>query len=370
MNILLLPSWGYSTIKGKRGINGPELRFLWLAEEYARNNMRVHIIYPLDGALYEQYAGLCHKFAGINCTFIKKFNKLSYLFTAIKIMRSQVCTVIQTHGGIYLDFVGSVCSLMNKCCKHVCGKAIVSKHEQNVLTYIKYTIVDLICKLCGSQFVTISQLHKVEFLKQSHIIYGNMLVIYNGAAWRSQRVAWNSRPTEIEEKHKIVCVAQFTPCKDHNRLLTILKSLEAKIKDKKLYELTLIGNGPLATKLVHRFENELSMRIEYLDHVTDIIQEIKRHDTLILVSRREGVPLCVIQAMLSGLGVVTTDTGAIREVLPATPGYLISNDNDEIVQYLQSREKPVLDQNMHRMHWDRFCIEAMADSYIELFKSF
>lgn len=369
MNILLLPSWGYSSFKGMRGVNGPELRFLWLAEEYARNNMHVHIIYPLDGALYQRYAELNTQYAAITCTFFEKFNKVSYLLTALRITRSHKGAVIQTHGGVYLDFVGCLCSLFHKYKKHVCGKAIVNKHEQSLAVIVKCSLVDLFCKFCGSQFVTISKFHKAEFLKQSNFIYGNIQVIYNGVVSKLRRIAPTAKQKDVNEKHKIICVAQFTPVKNHNRLLEIMQRLEATNKQGKLYELTLVGNGPLAEKLVPQFTSKLSMRVSYLDHVIDILREIKRHDTLILVSRREGVPLCVIQAMLLGLGVVTTDTGAIREVLPTKAGYLVSDDDDEIVQHLISGFKPDLDQNMLRIYRERFSIETMANSYIKLFKT-
>jgi glycosyltransferase involved in cell wall biosynthesis len=53
-------------------------------------------------------------------------------------------------------------------------------------------------------------------------------------------------------------------------------------------------------------------------------------DVLVLLSRWEGLPLTVLEAMRLGVTPIATDVGAIREVVTADVGYVLRNDDSAI----------------------------------------
>lgn len=109
----------------------------------------------------------------------------------------------------------------------------------------------------------------------------------------------------------ILCVARLNKEKG----ITDLKKAFFKIREKnpKIW-LTLIGDGPLLDD-VKGFKNIVVRKVPY----SKIHLEYQKADIFCLPSRstktwEEQYGMCLVEAMASGLPIVTTDTGAISEV--------------------------------------------------------
>ncbi|MBC3618017.1 glycosyltransferase family 4 protein [Vibrio metschnikovii] len=62
-------------------------------------------------------------------------------------------------------------------------------------------------------------------------------------------------------------------------------------------------------------------------------------DYLLLTSLREGSPQVVKEAVFSGLPVISTQVGDVKEILEYSKQCLVSNDEDEIVNFILSHKK-------------------------------
>jgi glycosyltransferase involved in cell wall biosynthesis len=93
------------------------------------------------------------------------------------------------------------------------------------------------------------------------------------------------------------------------------------------HRLEVVGDGPLRPALeamVRRLD--LQERVRLHGAQDDVARRLGNADLLVLPSRWEGCPLVVIEAMMSGLPVVATDVGGVRElVVDGATGFLVSS---------------------------------------------
>ncbi|MFH1791930.1 MAG: glycosyltransferase family 4 protein [Candidatus Omnitrophota bacterium] len=78
----------------------------------------------------------------------------------------------------------------------------------------------------------------------------------------------------------------------------------------------LVGNGPLQGTVMSRLNDKrFHGRVKFKGWVDDVQALLKRCSVLVLTSLWEGLPVAVIEAVLSGVPVVVTDTGGVRDIV-------------------------------------------------------
>ncbi len=82
--------------------------------------------------------------------------------------------------------------------------------------------------------------------------------------------------------------------------------------------ISLVGEGPFGPQMKQFLEARPTLaRWVVLKPWADTIEVMTQHDVLLLVSRYEGVPLVVLEAMALGLPVATTDLPGVRDLIAA-----------------------------------------------------
>jgi glycosyltransferase involved in cell wall biosynthesis len=134
--------------------------------------------------------------------------------------------------------------------------------------------------------------------------------------WNPFNVPWDTRlswPTRKDEL-ALACVARLDPrAKGQDLLLQVLAM--PHWRDRPL-SVSLFGRGTWEQglkQLAHSLG--VSSRVRFCGHVDDIAGVWADHHALILPSRYEGLPLCLIEAMLCGRFGIVTDVGGNRELL-------------------------------------------------------
>jgi glycosyltransferase involved in cell wall biosynthesis len=112
----------------------------------------------------------------------------------------------------------------------------------------------------------------------------------------------------------LVCVARLSRFKGHETLLRACRLLRNdRGKD---FRLTIVGDGPERARL-----EALSQLLGVDDVVTfagerqDTAELLRASDVFVLSSVQEGRPTSVMEAMASGVPVIATDVGAVRELV-------------------------------------------------------
>lgn len=121
----------------------------------------------------------------------------------------------------------------------------------------------------------------------------------------------------------ILCVGELLPNKNQQMAIHAMKQIVEKYPDAKLI---LAGNGPEKDNLL-KLTKELSLEnnVKLLGYVTNLQNYQHIADVCVSCSKREGLPLNIVEAMLSGTPVVATANRGHKELIKnGQNGFIIS----------------------------------------------
>ena len=139
---------------------------------------------------------------------------------------------------------------------------------------------------------------------------------------KTPRNEWRAREGFGETDVLFVCVARFAPQKNHSLLLDAFAKGPAADRNA---HLMLVGEGPLRGQLEARAEGlGVASRVHFLGVRTDIPNVLGAMDVFVLSSDWEGNPLSVMEAMASGLPIVSTAVGSVPDLFAnGREGFLV-----------------------------------------------
>jgi glycosyltransferase involved in cell wall biosynthesis len=113
---------------------------------------------------------------------------------------------------------------------------------------------------------------------------------------------------------RIVCVGELTARKGPDVLLDAMRILWSRNPD---VELHFIGNGDecAAVQAHARQVDSSGSRVVFHGHVRAPYEMLDRFDVFALASRSDNQPVAIIEAMLAGVPVVSTNVGGIAELI-------------------------------------------------------
>lgn len=121
---------------------------------------------------------------------------------------------------------------------------------------------------------------------------------------------------------RLACVATLQPSVKGQDLL--LAALAANRWRKREWRLSLFGVGGhelVLRRLIQHYD--LSKHVDFMGYVTEIESIWKTHDALVLTSRKEGLPLSVLEAMSFGRPAIVTDVGDMARIVEdGTSGFV------------------------------------------------
>lgn len=225
--------------------------------------------------------------------------------------------------------------------------------------------------------VAISKVVKATFC--SYYGFPDMPVIPNGIPVNEytpdpeRRACWRARAGFPQEAILIVSVAGLRPQKNLSLLLRAFAGLDANPR----LHLLLIGMGELESELRHLAEQlNLSARVHFLGVRSDIADILNGSDIFALSSHWEGTPMAIMEAMASGLPVVSTAVGGVPELVQHGRTGLLTPSNDEYAlrdALQQLTAQPELRQQMgacaRQYAMERFDIHQTVQQYEALYEA-
>lgn len=130
-----------------------------------------------------------------------------------------------------------------------------------------------------------------------------------------------------EEQKIILCVGELLPNKNQKMIISAMRGIVKQYINAKLL---LAGNGPEKENLGGLIRNyHLGNNVEMLGYVTNLQEYQKIADICVTCSKREGLPLNVVEAMLAETPVVATKNRGHRELLrDGETGFLVEVDDN------------------------------------------
>lgn len=184
-----------------------------------------------------------------------------------------------------------------------------------------YRVIERLIAPLAKRIITVSDYDRSLALAGRVAAPGRLVVVHNGmpdisAEMRAQRVA-------KEDVVRFVMVARFEAPKDQSSLLRAFAALPAE-----RWCLELIGDGPqLQAAIDLALSLGIAGKVLFSGACNDVSSRLAISDVFILISRWEGLPLTILEAMRAGLPVIASDVGGVAEaVQEGETGYLIKRD--------------------------------------------
>lgn len=132
--------------------------------------------------------------------------------------------------------------------------------------------------------------------------------------------------------------------------------------------MTLVGEGELRNSIQCRVDRERIPNVHIVGRQTDVVPFYAESDILVLPSKFEGMPMCILEAMASGLAVVASPVGGIRHVIRNGETGLLPDLTLE--SFVSALETLILDSTLRSRLGDaaregavQFSSEVMAERY-------
>jgi glycosyltransferase involved in cell wall biosynthesis len=147
-------------------------------------------------------------------------------------------------------------------------------------------------------------------------------------------------PHDPREILRVGIIGRLTPVKNHRMFLEAVKDVKEKAKDK-YFKFVVVGDGELKDEL-QRYASELGVQdaVEFTGWHKDMTAVYKALDVVILTSLNEGTPVTLIEAMASGIPVVATDVGGVRDLFGRIDSGCIDGYNQAQNGILIPSERP------------------------------
>jgi len=164
----------------------------------------------------------------------------------------------------------------------------------------------------------------------------------------------------------IVMVARFEKPKKHLELLEEM----AKIKDKS-WKLVLVGDGSLKKDAIKFAHHEgIDNKVKFLSSGTDVHRILSNADIFVLTSSWEGLPLCILEAMMHGLPIIASNVGGIPEIVRDN-GFLIYDNLSEHLNNLLNDDhlRKSMGRKSREIYEKEFTFDRMYEETFSLYST-
>lgn len=237
----------------------------------------------------------------------------------------------------------------------------------------KYLIIRLMIRILYrfADYV-ISNSKDLAFYLKTKFNIKKVEVIYNGYDINEiNRLSLKKPKIKFSKSYKyIIAVARISQQKGLDTLIKAFKIVNQKINCK----LIVLGEGEVSyKKKIENLAKELNIfhKIHFLGYQYNPYKYIKRSDVFVLSSRVEGLPGALIQALVLGVNIVSTDSNyGPREVLKnGKLGRLVPVNDEKLlaIEILELLYNPYKIPHPNKLDIRRFDMEIIAKKYKTLF---
>ncbi len=169
-----------------------------------------------------------------------------------------------------------------------------------------------------------------------------------------------------------ICVGRFASMKGHADLLRAFAQVPGDST------LQLVGDGPLLDEMKQlAAELGLGDRVVFAGRQFDVPDRLRRSDALVLASHYEGLPMVLLEGHGTGLPIVATDVGAIRDVVrDEETGFVVPKASPDALRDAMARLEGLSEAERLQMGragrahvQSHYGMDAVTARWLELYRS-
>ena len=199
-------------------------------------------------------------------------------------------------------------------------------------------------------------------------------VIYNGV--NAKRLIVKDAQ-KASENVKIISVGRLAQAKNFPLLIEAMRLLFKRRNELQTkISFMIAGEGPLKEALQNQINsNYLTENITLLGNRSDIPELLNQSDLFVMSSDYEGLPIALLEAMMTGLPVVVTDVGGCRDVVEeCNAGIVVSPGSAVSIAEAMERiiDNPKLQKEFSSNALENskiFSIKHASDKHISIYKN-
>ncbi len=333
-----------------------------LSIELKKQGNTVYII-----SLYRFYSAITQRLEsnGIKIIYLDKkrgfdFSVLHRMYKALKEIKPDVI-----HSHLYSSKYAMIAaSLLRIPCKVHTVHNIATKETNRLGKIFNYVFIHY----CHVIPVSLSNEIQKTVLDTYHINESQSPVIFNGIDLN--KCIRKSNYETNGQQITYINIARFSKQKNHIRLIKAFMEIK---KTRNNVQLILIGTGE-EEGVAKDYVKELNIQDSVLfmgkqDNVYDLLNKA---DVFVLSSDYEGMPMSILEAMGTGLPVISTNVGGISSIITNdTNGILTGLSFEEIAQAMERMLSKEMRERIGHAAVERvtdaFSIETTAEKYYSLY---
>lgn len=203
-------------------------------------------------------------------------------------------------------------------------KKIVCYQHGQLLQWEFLRIIDRATKFLVTKYIVQTDVAKKELMQKLHLPEEKFEVISNSID-SQEFITKIDGATKRQELHLlpedtiITCVSNLRRRKGHEYLLKAFEELFLSFQRKgnqNTLKLLIVGDGEQKEKLldqIHTYQSKAHIR--FLGNRNDVKEILKISDLFILPTLGEGMSVAIMEAMATGLPIITTDIPENRELI-------------------------------------------------------
>jgi len=217
-----------------------------------------------------------------------------------------------------------------------------------------------------SKIITVSEYDRALAIQYRIASVDKLVKIYLGLPDTCNSA--NPRETNLV---RIVMVARFAPQKNQSLLVRALAGIDQE------FELLLVGDGPTRSHVESLvYDLGLQAKVEFLGARSNIDEILKDTHIFVLSTNWESFGLTSVEAMRSGLPVIATDVGGVREVvIDGETGFLVPKG--DVLAMRARLNQLICDHDLRfrmgqsgRIRYEsNFTLERMLNQTLEVYQS-
>lgn len=306
------------------------------------------------------------KSSGIDVIFLNKKSgfDFSIIIKLIKLFNKYKPDVVHTHINSlqYTCIAASVCKVKAK---------VHTMHNlaEKEATPIKQHFYNFAFHCLNVYPISLSDEIQESVIRRYRLEKKHTPIIYNGIDLNKCIMKTSY---ESQMPFTIINIGRLTKQKNQLLILDVVEKLLDSCDD---IVVKIYGSGELQEMLEQEIvKRKLEKRVILCGLTNDVYTALNHSDIFLFTSKYEGMPMTLIEAMTTGLPIVSTNVGGVPSMIDdGIDGLLTGFDSENIADrinelYLDENLRRQIGENAHAKAMRKFSSVGMCDRYLDVYK--